>query len=197
MPRTGWTAEQLKQKALDAAEDVIRKSGFERSKLTDVARDLGVSHATLYKHFTSKEELLDAVTRRWLSHIDDDLATICQGPESPSQRIKAWFLALHQFKRAKVLADPELFAAFQISRVKEMGAASQHLKIMHAQLQGLIQEAIAAGEVQAGDSTQLAHLLFNGTMAFHYPRLVYEYLHQERDQELTLLLDTLLKGLAA
>ena len=98
MPRTGWTPEELKQKALDAAELVIRKSGFERTKLTDVARDLGISHAALYKHFASKEELLDGVTGRWLEQLDRALEAVTRGPGTVPERLKTWFLTLHRLK---------------------------------------------------------------------------------------------------
>lgn len=197
MPRTGLTPEELKQKALDAAELVIRKSGFDRSKLTDVARDLGVSHAALYKHFASKEELLDAVTQRWLERIDAALAEVCQRRESVKARLQAWFTTLHRLKREKVMADPELYQAFNTSSVREMPSISCHMATMRAQLEALVSEGIDLGELAPGDSSRIAALLFDGTMAFHHPRLVLDYLGADRSHELSELLQLLLKGLSA
>lgn len=197
MPRTGLTPEELKQKALDAAELVIRKSGFDRSRLTDVARDLGVSHAALYKHFASKEELLDAVTQRWLERIDAALAAVCQGRESVKERLHAWFTTLHRLKREKVMADPELYQAFNTSSMRELPSISGHMATMRAQLEALVGEGIRAGELAPGDRSRIAAMLFEGTMAFHHPRLVLDSLAADRSADLSELLDLLLKGLSA
>jgi AcrR family transcriptional regulator len=201
MPRTGWTTDELRSKALDAAERVIRLNGYDRSKLTDVARELGISHAALYKHFDSKEALLDAVTARWLARIDAGLTAVAKGPGSVSARLRDWFLTLHRLKREKIMADPELFRAFDSSTFKLSPAASSHLAYMHAQLGALIAEGIASGELQPGDPAQIAARLFEASLAFHHPRLVAERLDQDeaRDREAQLgqLLDLLLAGLKA
>lgn len=200
MPRTGLTPEELKIKALDAAERLIRLSGIERSRLTDIARELGVSHAALYKHFANKEELLDAVTGRWLNAIDAQLSALVSGPGTPSQRLRAFFVTLYQLKRAKVASDPELYGAFDLATAKLRPSALAHLDHMFALLQGLIAEGIAQGEIrplQAGETlASLSEVLFDGTMAFHHPRLVLDSLGMDRRPALDAVLTTLLQGLA-
>ncbi|MEZ0370822.1 MAG: TetR family transcriptional regulator [Candidatus Sericytochromatia bacterium] len=197
MPRTGWTPDELKQKALDAAEIVIRKAGFERSKLTDVARDLGVSHAALYKHFASKDELLDGVTGRWLTRIDAELAAVAQADGSVIERLQAFFLTLHQLKRQKVMADPELYAAFNASAATRQPSVAAHLAHMKAQLEALIAEGLARGELAPGDPAGISAILFIGTMAFHHPRLVLETITEDRVPALEAVLKALLTGLSA
>ena len=65
----GMTDETLTlERILDVAEDVLRR--FEPAKTTviDVARALGVSHGSVYRHFPSKAALRDVVTDKhfWL-----------------------------------------------------------------------------------------------------------------------------------
>lgn len=196
MPRTGWTVEELKSKALDAAERVIRNSGFERSKLTDVARELGISHAALYKHFDSKEALLDAVTARWLERIDHKLTDVAEHTGSAPERIRKWFLALHHCKREKILVEPELFRAFDMSSIKGSPAALAHLHFMQNQLTDLIQQGIKEGSLKTENPEQVAALLFEATMAYHHPRLVLEQLETDREPALNQLLDVLLSAYA-
>ena len=50
---------------LVAAEDVLRRYGPEKANVVDVARALGVSHGSVYRHFPSKAALRGAVTDRW------------------------------------------------------------------------------------------------------------------------------------
>jgi AcrR family transcriptional regulator len=54
------TAEQI----LEASEDVLRRFGPAKATVVDVARELGVSHGSVYRHFPSKAALRDAVAER-------------------------------------------------------------------------------------------------------------------------------------
>ena len=47
---------------LDTAEEVLRRYGPAKASVVDVARALGVSHGSVYRHFGSKAALRDAVT---------------------------------------------------------------------------------------------------------------------------------------
>jgi AcrR family transcriptional regulator len=198
MPRTGLTPEELKIKALDAAEQIIRISGVERSRLTDIAREVGVSHAALYKHFANKEELLDAVTDRWLHHIDLQLTDIAQGNGSPIQRLRAFFLGLYELKRAKIMSEPKLYEAFNIATAQLRPSVQAHMNHMFDLLQHLIQDAITQQELRPLQENETllmrCEVLFEGTMAFHHPRLVFENKERDRHPALEAVLSTLLRG---
>lgn len=48
---------------LDAATEVVRRDG-ERAPMADIARHAGVGVGTLYRHFSTREELLSALVHR-------------------------------------------------------------------------------------------------------------------------------------
>lgn len=60
-----------------------------------------------------------------------------------------------------------------------------------------VSEGMHRGELAAGDSLQVARLLFEATLAFHHPRLVAESLEQSREAALLSLLAVLFRGLGA
>ena len=57
------------ERILVAAQDVLRRYGPGRTTVVDVARELGVSHGSVYCHFPSNAALRDAVAQRWLHNI--------------------------------------------------------------------------------------------------------------------------------
>ena len=61
---------------LEAAEDVLRRYGPAKATVVDVARALGVSHGSVYRHFPSKAALRDAVTERWLDRLSGPLEKV-------------------------------------------------------------------------------------------------------------------------
>ena len=73
---------------LDAAEETLTRYGPAKTTVVDVARALGVSHGSVYRHFSSKAALRDAVTERWLARVSDPLATIA-AEDTPGARAAA------------------------------------------------------------------------------------------------------------
>lgn len=55
--------ENRREQIIKAAEDVFAKKDFQNSTISDVAKQAGVSDATIYEYFTSKEELLFSIPR--------------------------------------------------------------------------------------------------------------------------------------
>ena len=51
----------LRRRIIDASRDLFLRSGFSRVTMDEVAKALGVSKATLYKLFSSKEDILVSV----------------------------------------------------------------------------------------------------------------------------------------
>ena len=70
MSETALTPDRI----LDAAEETLTRYGPAKTTVVDVARALGVSHGSVYRHFPSKAALRDAVTERWLARVSDPLA---------------------------------------------------------------------------------------------------------------------------
>ncbi|MEV7681849.1 TetR family transcriptional regulator [Streptomyces sp. NPDC088341] len=75
MATESLTAERI----LEATEEVLRRYGPAKATVLDVARVLGVSHGSVYRHFRTKAALREAVTARWLSRTEVALARITDG----------------------------------------------------------------------------------------------------------------------
>lgn len=71
---------EREQRILDAAADLIIRQGYDKTTMSDVATEVGVSRGILYLHFKSKAHLIEALVYRevrqyaqtWLEHIEAD-----------------------------------------------------------------------------------------------------------------------------
>src|SRR5262249_7191685 len=100
------------ERILEAAEDVLRRFGPAKATVVDVARALGVSHGSVYRHFPSKAALRDAVTERWLARMSELLTDVMAEDVTAPVRLRHWFDLLIASKRQKAFDDPELFANY-------------------------------------------------------------------------------------
>ncbi len=195
MPRIGLSAPVVRAKAIDITLAQMRRHGFERVRLRDVAGELGVSHVALYAHFADKAALLDAVTERWLDEVGAALAAIGSSPNSPTEKIRAWFVTFYRLKRERILHDPELYRAFDAAAQGRKPVFAAHLATLKGQLVALV--AGAAEQLGSDSAPDTAALLFEATTAFHHPKLMAERCGEDREAVLLEILDAMLLGIAA
>ena len=60
----GKDAEVRKKEILDVAEELFTTKGYDNTSTTDILDRVGIARGTLYYHFKSKEEILDALIDR-------------------------------------------------------------------------------------------------------------------------------------
>jgi AcrR family transcriptional regulator len=173
----------------------MRRDGFDKVRLVDIAKDLDVSHAALYAHFRDKTALLDAVSERWLLQIDESLEAVCRQKKDPIEKILLWMLTLHRAKLAKVQNDPELYKAFDMSTAVQKPFSKRHMDTIHSQLLGLVREAIVKRRLRNIDSENVVAILHASMLAFHHPKLVAQYIHEKREPLLRQVLESVLVGL--
>ena len=58
------SAEERKNEILDVAEELFAEKGFDSASTNDIINRIGIARGTLYHHFGSKEEILDAIVER-------------------------------------------------------------------------------------------------------------------------------------
>ena len=159
---------------LDAAEEVLRRHGASKANVVDVARVLGMSHANIYRHFSSKKALLDAVAARWLHSISDPLAAIALDEERPAaERLEAWFNALRTAKQGKFRDDPELFRVYQQVTEQTHEIVGVHVAVLLEQLTRIIRDGETGGEFAPDlEVPEVARAFLQATAQFHHPAMV-------------------------
>jgi AcrR family transcriptional regulator len=189
------SAEEVKDKAVQLTIRRIREEGYEKVRLVDIAKELGVSHVALYSHFADKSTLIHTVTQQWLAKVDTALDMVCSGDKDPFTKLHELFLTLHRMKRDRVVNDPELYKAFNLSVDEMRPFVRKHLENVDEKVLRLVEEAAAIRRLNGKTPLEAKAILLAGTIGFTHPRLVEEQLDEEREGLLGETLDALLGGL--
>ncbi|MES4887691.1 TetR family transcriptional regulator [Streptomyces sp. NPDC096012] len=187
------TAERI----LEATEEVLRRHGPAKATVVDVARALGVSHGSVYRHFRTKAALREAVTKRWLDRTSRRLAGITEAGDAPEERLRAWLAALFEAKRHKAGDDPELFATYTVLAGENGTVVGEHLADLTAQLTRIIADGTGSGTFLAPDPAAAARAVFHATGRFHDPCYAREWTAPGIDEEFTAVVDLLIRGLTS
>ena len=157
------------ERILEASEDVLRRYGPAKATVVDVARELGVSHGSVYRHFPSKAALRDAVVERWLGEISAPLADVA-GEEVPAlERLRRWLDLLVESKQSRAREDPELFATYTELAANARVVLGAHVKTLTDQLTRIIADGVARGEFDIANPEAAARAVFDATSRFHNP----------------------------
>ncbi|WP_048601005.1 TetR/AcrR family transcriptional regulator [Rubeoparvulum massiliense] len=62
-------AEERKSEILDAADELFAQRGFDGTSTNDILEKVGIARGTLYYHFKSKEDIMDALIERYSLHL--------------------------------------------------------------------------------------------------------------------------------
>ena len=183
------------ERILDAAEEVLRRFGPGKATVVDVARALGVSHGSVYRHVPSKVALRDAVAGRWLERISTPLAKVAgeRGPALP--RLRRWFDLLIRYKRDKALSDPELFATYSQLVKGARDVVQAHVDSLCQQVHQIIADGVARGELEVADPAVAARAVFTATARFHNPAHAAEWSDPDIDAAFEEVFALLVRGL--
>lgn len=89
-------AEERKNEILDVAERLFETKGFDGTSTTDILNEIGIARGTLYYHFKSKEDILDAMIDRMTGSLVANAGEIAAQKDVPVlQRLTQMMLALN------------------------------------------------------------------------------------------------------
>jgi AcrR family transcriptional regulator len=171
MSKNILTREQI----LEAAEIMLRRFGPDKASVVDVAKHLGVTHGSIYRHFPSKAALREAVAELWLKRALPDLTEIVGSDLPPAEKLYQWLRILIAGKRARAADDPELFATYVQLATETQDVISNHISTLSAQVETILKEGVAVKEFSIRDIPNTARAIFLATTRFHNPAHMAEW----------------------
>ena len=135
-------AERNRDRILEVAKNAFTKFGAEAS-LDDIAKKASVGAGTLYRHFPSREALIEAVYRtevEKLAAAEGKFAETMPAIEA----LRAWMMLFVDYIAAKKIIAPVLNTL--------LGGASKIFESSHAQIweaiRSLVKRAIKSGDIR-------------------------------------------------
>jgi AcrR family transcriptional regulator len=185
------------ERILDASQDVLRRYGPAKATVVDVARELGVSHGSVYRHFPSKAALRDAVAERWLAAIAEPLAEIAIEDGAAVGRLRRWLDLLVSSKQDRARDDPELFATYVEIAGESRQVITEHVDGLVAQLARIIADGVQQGVFAATDAQATGRAVFDATARFHNPANSASWADPEIAADYEQVISLVLAGLSA
>jgi AcrR family transcriptional regulator len=135
-------AQRNRERILEVAKDAFARSGAGTS-LDDIAKQAGVGAGTLYRHFPTRDALLEAVYRTEVEKLAAAERKLAQDL-SPIEALRAWMLLFVDYIATKQIIAPALNTLVGgPSKVYEASGAQ-----ITGAIRGLVERAIESGDIR-------------------------------------------------
>lgn len=157
---------------LDAAEALFRHYGYAKTTVADIAKDLGMSPANIYRFFASKAEIHQALCARMLQQsltIAEDSAKM---PMSAEERLRHYSLAHFRFTVDMMLVEQRVHEMVLVAIEREWTVIDLFIDKIQDVVATIIADGMEKGEFRKGDPAAAARAFGGATVALHHPQLV-------------------------
>lgn len=165
---------EQRAKIVATAERLFREIGFQKTTVGDIARELRMSPANVYRFFGSKSEIHVAVARHLMSEVEAAGEKIALGPGSAPERLRALFLCIEAMNAERYVADRKLHDMVEAALDEHWPAIDEHIDRLDALFEGIIASGMQKGEFASGDARVAGSLVHIAFIRFCHPRLIVE-----------------------
>lgn len=183
---------------LDAAERRFRGVGFGKTTMAEIACDVGMSAANLYRYFQNKNEIGCACAQRCMSERIDILRKVVRKPGlSASERLRAYVLAnlRHSYEKAGV--DQKINELVQKILADRKDMVFKKIEAEAALIAEILAQGNGSGEFAVDDVLVMARNIQTATIMFNVPTFLGLYTLQQFEEFANGSVDLILKGIEA
>jgi AcrR family transcriptional regulator len=175
--------DDTRARIMDTAEALFRRLGYAKTAVADIAGELKMSPANVYRFFPSKNAIIEAICQRCLGELEDRAWAVARSRGSAAERLERLVLEILAYHRENHLTDQRVndmvLAAIELS----WGAIRAHKEHMRMVVEAVVREGIERGEFERVDPRETSRLMMISLVNFCHPVLVAQYLQDEGDLE--------------
>src|SRR5690349_24435935 len=98
----------VRERILSTAERLFREIGYQKTTVADIARDLRMSPANVYRFFDSKKSINAGVAKRLMGEVEDASRKIASGKSGATGRLRQLLSTIHRMNSDRYVADAKL-----------------------------------------------------------------------------------------
>jgi AcrR family transcriptional regulator len=170
------TRQENVTRILDAAERLFRHYGYSKTTVADVARDLGMSPANIYRFFASKIEIHQAICGRMLAASYKQAYDIRHLPLSASERLRRYVQGQYQMTMDTMLDEMKVHEMIVVAIERDWHVIEKHIDSIQDLIAEIIREGIAAGEFVEQDAEAASRCFGAATVTLCHPQMVAQCL---------------------
>jgi AcrR family transcriptional regulator len=195
-PGAAQKENETRCRIIATAERLFREIGYQKTTVADIARNLSMSAGNVYRFFTSKAEINEAVGRQLMGEVEDAARAISEDAGPAADRLRRMIQTVERMNAERYVSDFKLHEMVSVALTENWAIVQEHILRMDGYFAKIIADGIDAGEFHKQDPMMAARTVHTATVRFCHPRLMVECC-QMTEPTLDRMVDFCLRALRA
>ena len=170
--RIRLSPDETRLRIMEVAEEHFRRVGFAKTAVADIAAELGMSPANVYRFYPSKDAIRDAICHRLLDKEHAMVEEIIASPGTAAERLERIVLTINRYSRIQFVEDKRIHELVEVAIAENWDAVRNHCDALKGYYATVIAEGIASGEFAQSDPAETAESFFVLCSGLCHPTLV-------------------------
>jgi AcrR family transcriptional regulator len=175
--------DDTRARIIEAADSLFRRLGFAKTAVADIAAELGMSPANVYRFFSSKNAIVEALCQRYLGEIEAQAWAVVHAKASAATRIERLFLEILAYHSKNFISEKRVHDIVLVAIEHSWTAISAHKDLIRTIIERMVRDGVDSGEFEAVDPRETAELILTSMVCFTHPVLIGQCMQEGQELE--------------
>jgi AcrR family transcriptional regulator len=166
------TETATRERILEVAERLFRQIGYQKTTVADIAKELRMSPANVYRFFDSKKSIHEGVARGLMGEVEIEAQRIADSQGPAAIRLRELMKTVHRMNSERYVGDSKLHEMVAIAMEEDWEVCNAHIMLSTQTMGSVIAQGMASGEFEVADLEQAALCCCTGMIRFFHPQMI-------------------------
>ncbi len=183
-----------RERILVVAERLFRQIGYQKTTVADIAKELRMSPANVYRFFDSKKAIHEGVARSLMGEVEVEARRIAAEPGPAKPRLRELLRTINRMNTERYVGDSKLHEMVEIAMEEDWDVCVTHIECVTGIIGQVLADGVASGEFEAPDLPLAALCTCTGMIRFFHPQMIAQAVNQPA-ASIDQMVDVLLRAL--
>jgi len=181
--RTRTDPDEVRHRILEVAEEQFRRIGYQKTSVADIAAELGMSPANIYRFFPSKSAINESICGRVVQEIVEIAFSVARTKAPASEKLDRLLTAIHRHNKSTLIKEKRTHDMVAAAMEENWPSIKAHIERMTTIFEGIIREGVDSGEFDVDDPAEASRAVKTAFVSFFHPLLIEHCLQHGEDTE--------------
>jgi AcrR family transcriptional regulator len=161
-----------RERILVVAERLFRQIGYQKTTVADIAKELRMSPANVYRFFDSKKAIHEGVARGLMGEVEIEAQRIADRPGPAAPRLRELMTTIHRMNSERYVGDSKMHEMVEIAMEEDWDVCVAHMELITRTIGNVIAQGAAAGEFEVADLQVAALCSCSAMIKFFHPQMI-------------------------
>ena len=182
-PQVKLRPDDTRARIMETADALFRRMGFAKTAVADIAAELGMSPANVYRFFSSKNAIVEAICRRCLAEVENRAWAVARSKLPAAQRMERLILEIMDYHRQNLVTEQRVNDMVLAAIEHSWDTIHAHKQTLQSMAELIVRDGIEAGEFEPLDPRATAAQFMRAIVAFTHPILIGQCLEEGQELE--------------